>query len=243
MHTPLFNCPSQDVSTIVESGDFSPPVSKPVSRRLDRMTAILEGNQMRVQLGCGDMIGIVFYLSRLVYEYGLSIDDSSLCRLQDENGSMFLVTGSMDRLRKLANRLNREKNLPVEGEVITPYKVFDLLIDVPDRSGLIFDACTIFKNYKVNIKSMTSFLHLGSDDLMWACIKARLEVSREKFQAMSRMRDEIERKFQDAYDTYILGTPAFFSYKGWRVQLDEIKPGKESSTGLGLLGDIDGRLN
>jgi len=212
--------------------DPSPPehlgTSSPEDR-LDWMTALLDGNRMRVHLGGRDRTGMILHLSRLVFEHGLSIQESSVTRLQDQSGSIFLITGPPEQLRKLSERLEGESDRVLEGEVISPYKVFDLTINVPDRNGLILDVCTILKEYKVNIKSQTSFVYPDLDDLWWAHIHTRVEVTRERISDMQRMERELDEMCRKAYEDQSSGTPDHLDLSGWLVALRERQGGGTDS--------------
>jgi glycine cleavage system regulatory protein len=172
---------------------------------------------------------MILYLSRLVFELGLSIQESSVTRLQDQSGSIFLITGPLEQLRKLSDRLEGESHFVLEGEVISPYKVFDLTLNVPDRNGLILDLCTTLKEYKVNIKSQTSFVYPDLDDLWWAHIRTRVEVTRERLSDMERMERELDEMCRKAYEDQFPETASYLDLSGWLVTLRERQGGGTDS--------------
>lgn len=203
-------------------GDPAPLATR--DGRLDRMTTILDSNRMRIHLGGRDRTGIILYLSRLVYEHGLSIQESNVTRLQDQNGSIFLVTGPFDGLSRLSERIESDRDRTLDGEVISPFRVFDLIVNVPDRPGLMLDVCTILRDFKVNIKSMTSFVYVDADDVWWARIHTRVEVTRERMKDMPRMQRQLDQTLRSFYDETLRGSPGYFDFAGWNVTLRE-RPG------------------
>jgi glycine cleavage system regulatory protein len=204
-----------------QPGELDDVSERRVNRRLDRMTAILEDNRMRVQLGGKDRVGILLYLTRLVYEYDLDICVGNVNRLQDESVSSFLVTGPTEQLCLLAERLENERDQTLEGEVITPFKVFDLTINVPNRNGLILNLCVLLRDYKVNIKSLTGWLYKDLDDREWACIKTRVEVTREMTEQMPQLQRDLDTKLRSEFGLGGTEEPDDFDMDDWRVVLKE----------------------
>jgi glycine cleavage system regulatory protein len=209
------------------------------SRRLDRMTAILEDNRMRVQLGGKDRLGILLYLTRLVYEFGLDINVGNVSRMQDESVSAFLVTGPTETLRLLADRLESEREQTLEGEVIVPFKTFDLTVTVPNRNGLILDLCELFRNRKVNIKSLNGWLYMDLDDNEWACIKARVEVTREMVGHMQKLEQDLDETLRNGYDP---GDLDGLDLDDWRAKFKEPRPGTNSTSHTRPLLGLDNPL-
>jgi len=206
-----------------------------VHGQLNRLVVILEDNSMSLAFTGRDQTQIILYISRLVTEYELSICESLGSRLQDEHCSFFLVTGHPDRLRKLAHRLEEEKDLPIEGEFVTPYKLFDMKLLVPDRVGLIHDVCLVLKDLGVNIKSLQSLSYSdspedldlscppsGQTDRLWGYIWIRLEGGRDQLKKMPRLEQLLLEKLRSGYEPGEL-TPD--DPAGWKISLEERRPG------------------
>jgi len=193
------------------------PSSRVVNQQLSRMVAVLKDKRMTISLMGRDRTNIILYLSALVAKYGLNISESYATRLQREHGSFFLITGPMKRLQSLARRLKSDRHKIIEGESIIPYKIFDLTLMVPDRVGLIHQICSTFQKRRFNIRTLWSFVYpefepeLDGDDLVppspishqahswWAFIQARVEVSQDGLQDMTRLKEELRNDLRSLY--------------------------------------------
>jgi glycine cleavage system regulatory protein len=257
MPTPTLNSRAEQKSqTLKRKESHTRQISRRmVNRQLNRMVEVLEDNRMTISLMGEDRTNIIFYLTELVKECSLNIDESYGTKLQEEHGSFYLVTGPPNRLRTLARRLEDDKDKTVEGESIIPCEMFDLTIRVPDRTNLIHGICSVFKKHRINIRTLWSFLcpdlgddferdgfdpsgpQLGQPDPWWAFIQIRVEVSQDGLRDRARLREELWKELQSLYSPEQLAPK---NLKHWKVivkqrQLDS----PPAMLSPGLLGGLN----
>jgi predicted amino acid-binding ACT domain protein len=238
MQTPImtrrFEAKDRDASSR-ELHQFHPSRSRLVNQRLGRMMALLEDKRMTISLMGRDRTGIVLYLSRLVAEHDLNIDEVYGTKLQREHGSFFLITGPDDKLQSLAHQLEEEKDNPIEGEAIIPHKVYDLTFIVPDCVGLIHRISSALEKRRINIRTLWSFVYprLPEEDLdlsdpvqhslgpLQAYIAFGIEVGEDTKDVMRRLEQDLRTELRELYSSK--GTLCG-DQGSWKISLKERRP-------------------
>jgi len=111
-----------------------------------------------------DRPGIVANVSRVLYELGLNIEDSSMTRLGNEFVIMLVLSSgktiSVDDILKALEKVQTEfelsvtcKPIPEDQALTKPQKLFLYRIVVfgSDKPGIVYHVSNLLANYNVNI--------------------------------------------------------------------------------------------
>ncbi len=116
-----------------------------------------------------DRIGFVADLSRVIYENGCNLEDSTMTNVADEFALILLFSGREDggledQLEKDCRRLEREKGIsafirPVSSETAAPKKAFSshtLHVEGLDQAGIVYKVSRYLADNNINIANLNS---------------------------------------------------------------------------------------
>ncbi len=119
-----------------------------------------------------DRLGFIADVSRVIYENGCSLEDSTMTRLADEFTMIFLVEGQeedaretlLNRLTQECRRLEMEKGIsafvrPITGKNASPKRevsIYTLHVEGLDQAGIVYRISQYLAGHQVNITSFES---------------------------------------------------------------------------------------
>jgi glycine cleavage system transcriptional repressor len=116
-----------------------------------------------------DRSGFVADISRVIYENGCNLEDSTMTGISDEFALILLFSGREegdleDQLAKDCRRLEREKGIsafirPVSSETAEPKEVFSshtLHIEGLDQAGIVYKVSRYLADNNINIANLNS---------------------------------------------------------------------------------------
>lgn len=149
-----------------------------------------------------DRPGIVAKTTKVLYEKGLNIEDSSMTRLNNEFTIMLIVKGEADQqeLKDIFEKLGKEENLAFvvkqlpEETVSKPSVHYPQTVDIvvygADKLGIVYNVSKLLADLRINISDLRTE---KTDHLYIMFIEAQLpaEISVETLQ------ENIERLKKD----------------------------------------------
>ena len=116
-----------------------------------------------------DRIGFVADISRVIYENGCNLEDSTMTGIADEFALILLFSGREDgsledQLAKDCRRLEREKGIsafirPVSSETAAPKEAFSghtLHVEGLDQAGIVYKISRCLADNNINIANLNS---------------------------------------------------------------------------------------
>ena len=116
-----------------------------------------------------DRIGFVADISRVIYENGCNLEDSTMTGISDEFALILLFSGREsggleDQLAKDCRRLEREKGIsafirPVSSEAAPPKEAFSsrtLHVEGLDQAGIVYKISRYLADNNINIANLNS---------------------------------------------------------------------------------------
>jgi glycine cleavage system transcriptional repressor len=116
-----------------------------------------------------DRIGFVADISRVIYENGCNLEDSTMTNVADEFALILLFSGREDghledQLAKDCRRLEKEKDIsayirPLSSQTAAPKKVFSshsLHVEGLDQAGIVHKVSQYLADNNINIASLNS---------------------------------------------------------------------------------------
>lgn len=145
-----------------------------------------------------DRPGIVAKTTKVLYEMGFNIEDSSMTRLNNEFTIMLIVKGdrSLEELKEAFFPVEREENLTVivkelPEETITKRtilypQIVDIVVYGADKLGIVYSVSKLLADLKVNISDLRTE---KTDNLYVMFIEAGIPAEL----SLERLSQEIER--------------------------------------------------
>jgi glycine cleavage system transcriptional repressor len=115
-----------------------------------------------------DRPGVVAEVTRLIYESGCNLEDSSMTMLMDEFAMILLFTGKgedlSEELSRECRRLEKEKGISaffriLEGERVrreSGYSRHTLHVEGVDHTGIVYRVSRHLADYGINIANLSS---------------------------------------------------------------------------------------
>ena len=114
-----------------------------------------------------DRPGIVADLSKVIYESGCNLDDSTMTRLADEFTIILILSGQWndleDQLHKECRRLEIEKKVsafirPVEATppAARPGNMHTIRVEGLDQAGIVYRVSKFLAENQINIENLTT---------------------------------------------------------------------------------------
>ncbi len=151
-----------------------------------------------------DQPGIVAGITKILYEEGLNIEDSTMTRLNNEFAVMLVVQSddniSAEELKKALSIIEKEKELTINVKEITDEAlkdkkevgaVYNIVVYGADKPGIVYNVAKLLADKNINISDLRTE---KSNDLyvLISQVEFPPEVSEEEIEAeLNRLKDEM----------------------------------------------------